>query len=90
MFERTTVDRKEFEGFLSDNQALLERSKTLIERIDTLEKTKTQLSDELKASKEKSESLEASINTSKSQSAESLRKARETMARLARETRKWT
>ena len=88
MSERVTVDRKEFEAFLSDNQALLERSQKLIERIDTLEKMVRQLRDELKASKEKLASLEASANISKSQSDEALRKARETMARLAKETEK--
>ena len=88
MSERVTVDRKEFEAFLSDNQALLERSQKLIEKIDALDKIVKQLRDELKTSKEKLDSLEATVNTSKSQSDESLRKARETMARLAKETEK--
>jgi len=88
MSERVTVDRKEFEAFLSDNQALLERSQKLIEKIDSLEKTVSQLRNELKTSKEKLDSLEAAVNTSKSQSDEALRSARETMARLARDTEK--
>jgi len=88
MSERVTVDRKEFEAFLSDNQALLERSQKLIEKIDGLERTVKQLRDELKVSKDKLDSLEAAVNTSKGQSDESLRKARETMARLAKETEK--
>ena len=88
MSERVTVDRKEFEAFLSDNQALLERSQKLIERIDALEKINRQLRDELRTSKEKLESLEATVNVSKSRSDESLRRARETMARLASETEK--
>ncbi|HUO41779.1 MAG TPA: hypothetical protein VMU35_02305 [Methylomirabilota bacterium] len=88
MSERVTVDRKEFEAFLSDNQALLERSQKLIEKIDSLEKIVSQLRNELKISKEKLDSLEAVVNTSKSQSDETLRRARETMARLARETEK--
>jgi len=90
MSERVTVDRKEFEAFLTDNQALLERSQKLIERIAALEKTNKQLQIELEASKEKLESLEAAMNASKSQSDESLRRARETMARLAKESEKWT
>jgi predicted nucleic acid-binding Zn-ribbon protein len=89
MSERVTVDRKEFEAFLSDNQALLERSQKLIDRIDALEKMNKQLRDDLASTKGKLESLEATMNTSKSQSDESLRRARETMARLARETEKW-
>ena len=88
MSERVTVDRKEFEAFLSDNQALLERSQRLIEKIDGLERTVKQLRDELKVSKDKLDSLESTVNTSKGQSDESLRKARETMARLAKETEK--
>jgi len=88
MSERVTVDRKEFEAFLSDNQALLERSQKLIEKIDSLEKIVSQLRNELKISKEKLDSLETVVNTSKSQSDETLRRARETMARLARETEK--
>jgi hypothetical protein len=82
MSERVTVDRKEFEAFLSDNQALLERSQKLLERIDALEMINRQLRDELKASKEKLGSLEATVSD------ESLREARETMARLASETEK--
>jgi len=88
MSERVTVDRKEFEAFLSDNQALLERSQRLIEKIDGLERTVKQLRDELKMSKDQLDSLEATVNTSKGQSDESLRKAREIMARLAKETEK--
>jgi len=88
MSERVTVDRKKFEAFLSENLALLERSQKLTEKIDALDKLFKQLRDELKTSKEKLDSLEATVNTSKSQSDESLRKARETMARLAKETEK--
>ena len=88
MSERVTVDRKEFEAFLSDNQALLERSQKLLERIDALERMNKQLRDDLKASNERLSSLEATVNAGKSQSDESLRRARETMARLAKETEK--
>jgi len=90
MSERVTVDRREFEAFLSDNQALLERSQKLIEKIDALEKMNRQLREELKITKEKLDALESTMNTSRSQSDESLRRARETMARLVRESEKWT
>ena len=90
MSERVTVDRKEFEAFLSDNQALLERSHELIERIDCLEKMNKQLRDDLKTTKETLESLGEGMNISKGESDQSLRKARETMARLVRESEKWT
>lgn len=88
MSERVTINRKEFEGFLSENQALVERSQKLIEKIDTLEKLNKQLRDELQTSKGKLESIEANLNTSMRQTDETLRTARETMARLLRETEK--
>ena len=58
MSERVTVDRKEFEAFLSDNQALLERSQKLVERTDAVQKMDKQLRDELKTTKEKLDSLD--------------------------------
>lgn len=90
--ELVTVDRKEFEGFLSDHQALVESSQKLVERIDVLEKVNKQLRDDLKTTKEKFSILwflDATMNTSKSQTDESLRKARETTARLVKESEKW-
>jgi len=88
MSERVTISRKEFEAFLSENQALVERSQKLVETIDTLERLNRQLRDELQTSKEKLESMEANLNVSTRQTDETLRKARDTMARLLRETEK--
>ncbi|MGA2784415.1 MAG: hypothetical protein ABSF09_06930 [Candidatus Bathyarchaeia archaeon] len=88
MSERVTISRKEFEAFLSENQALVERSQKLVETIDTLERLNRQLRDELQKSKERLESMEANLNISTRQTDETLRKARDTMARLLRETEK--
>ncbi|MGA3295855.1 MAG: hypothetical protein ABSD41_00220 [Candidatus Bathyarchaeia archaeon] len=88
MSERVTISRKEFEAFLSENQALVERSQKLAETIDTLERLNKQLRGELQTSKEKLESMEANLNVSTRQTDETLRKARDTMARLLRETEK--
>ncbi len=88
MSERVTISRKEFEAFLSENQALVERSQKLAETIDTLERLNRQLRDELQTSKEKLQSMEANLNVSTRQTDETLRKARDTMARLLRETEK--
>lgn len=88
MSERVTINRKEFDAFLSENQALVERSQKLVETIDTLERLNRQLRDELQTSKDKLASMEANLNASMRQTDETLRKARDTMARLLRETEK--
>ena len=88
MSERVTISRKEFEAFLSENQTLVERSQKLVETIDTLERLNRQLRDELQTLKEKLESMEANLNISTRQTDETIRKARDTMARLLRETEK--
>ena len=86
--DRITVDRKEFEGFLADNQSLLDRSQELVKRIDELEKVNKQLREELQTYKTKVGALEADMASSSRQTDDSLRKARETMTRLIRETDK--
>jgi len=88
MSERITVDRKEFEAFLADNQSLMDRCQQLVKRIDELEKANKQLHDEIQASNAKVESLEANMGASSRQVDDSLRKTRETIARLIRETDK--
>jgi len=88
MSERVTISRKEFEAFLSENQALIERSQKLVETIDTLERLNRQLRDELQISNERLESMEANLNISTRQTDETIRKARDTMTRLLRETEK--
>jgi predicted nucleic acid-binding Zn-ribbon protein len=88
MSEHLTINRKEFEAFLTENAALVERSQKLIEKIDTLEKLNKQLRDELQTLKNKFEAIEADLNTSMRQTDEKLRNARETMGRLLRETEK--
>ena len=88
MSERITVDRKEFEAFLADNQSLMDRCQQLVKRIDELEKANKQLHDQIQASNAKVESLEANMGASSRQVDDSLRKTRETIARLIRETDK--
>ena len=88
MSERITVDRKEFEAFLADNQSVIDRCQQLAKRIDELEKANKQLREDLQASKAKVESLEANMGAGSREMDESLRKTRETIARLIRETDK--
>jgi hypothetical protein len=51
MSDRVTVERKELEGFLAENQKLLDRSQAFMNRIDQLENENKQLRDELQATK---------------------------------------
>jgi O-antigen/teichoic acid export membrane protein len=84
MSDRVTVEQKEFEGFLTENQKLLDRSQAIMNRIDQLENENKQLRDELQAAKARLGVMEST------QADESLRKAREVMSRLAKETDKST
>lgn len=86
MSERVTVNRKEFEAFLAENQAIVERTQKLIEKIDSLNAINKQLRDELQALKEKQGSAQVDLNVSVRQTDETLRSAREKMARLISET----
>lgn len=86
MSERVTVNRKEFDAFLAENQAILERTQKLIEKIDSLTALNKQLRDELQASKEKRDLAQVDLNVSVRQTDETLRSAREKMARLISET----
>lgn len=88
MSERVSLDRKEFETFLAENQSLIEKSQQLLQRVDSLEKLNKGLDEELKMAKSRIASLEATLNNSGRQGDEALRKARETMGRLMKETEK--
>jgi len=87
MSERITVDRKEFENFLSENQKLLERYQQLMNTIDRLEKENKQLRDELEASRAKLRALESNLAETR-QSDDALKRARSNIARLIEETDK--
>jgi DNA anti-recombination protein RmuC len=88
MPDRIPLDRAEFEAFLAENRALVERSLKLLERIDTLEKLNKQLEEELKKTKERLSTVETELNAGQHQASESLREARDTIGRLLKETEK--
>ena len=87
MSERITVDRKEFESFLSENQKLLERYQQLMNTIDRLEKDNNGLRDELETSRAKLRALESNLAGMR-QSDDALKKARGNIVRLIEETDK--
>ena len=75
--ERITLNRKEFEAFLAENQKLLERSESLIQTLAALETTNNQLRQELQAAKESLNTLKAELNGENREGDEGLRMARE-------------
>jgi len=87
---RIMVDRKEFEGFLAEEQKLVDRSQALMDRIGQLENENKRLGDELEATKIRLGSIESNITNTTSQADDSLRKAGETMSRLTKEADKRT
>jgi predicted nucleic acid-binding Zn-ribbon protein len=89
MSDRVTVERKEFESFLAENQKLIERSQALMNTIDRLEKENKQMRDELEASRARLRTLESSMAAMR-QSDDALKKARNNIARLIEETDKRT
>jgi FtsZ-binding cell division protein ZapB len=88
MSDRVTVERKEFESFLAENQKLVDRSQALISTIDRLEKENKQLRDELEASRARLRTLEHADMAEMRQSGDALKKARNDIARLIEETDK--
>jgi predicted nucleic acid-binding Zn-ribbon protein len=75
--ERITLNRKEFEAFLAENQTLLERSEKLVETIAALENANKQLRQELQAANESLKTLKAELTGETREGDERLRMARE-------------
>jgi predicted nucleic acid-binding Zn-ribbon protein len=87
MSDRVTIERKEFESFLAENQKLIDRSQALMGTIDKLEKDNKQLRDELDVSRARLRSVESNL-TDMRQSDDALKKARANIARLIEEADK--
>jgi len=87
MSDRVTVERKEFENFLAENQKLIDRSQALMSTIDRLEKDNKQLRDELEVARTRLRALESNMSVAR-ESDDALRKARKEIARLIEETDK--
>jgi len=87
MSDRVTVERKEFESFLAENQKLIDRSQALMSTIDRLEKENKQLRDELEVSRARVRALEVNASEMR-QSDDALKRARANVARLMEEADK--
>ncbi len=86
MSDRVSVDRREFQAFLSENKELVERYQGLLDKLGTLRKLNKDLEDRLRLAEQKLGSLEQKAGVSIEQADDVLRKARATMARLMEET----
>ena len=84
MSDRVTVERKEFESFLAENQKLIDRSRELMSTIDKLEKENRQLKEELEALRASRQVAESSAR----QVEDSLKRARNDISRLIEEADK--
>ena len=81
MSDRVTVERKEFDGFLAENQKLMGR-------VDRLEGENKRLRGELGDTRTRLESIESNMGDDTREGDELLTKARETASRLATEADK--
>jgi predicted nucleic acid-binding Zn-ribbon protein len=87
MSDRVTVERKEFESFLAENQKLIDRSQALMSTIDRLEKDNKQLREELEDARARLRALESDMAAAR-ESDDALKRARKDIARLIDETDK--
>jgi predicted nucleic acid-binding Zn-ribbon protein len=81
-----SLDRKEFEAFLTDYQAFVERSQKILDKIDRLQKANKDLQDELLSTRNRLQSFQEDLDMDVRQTDDTLRKARETIAQLIKET----
>jgi len=84
MSDRVSLERKEFESFLAENQKLIDRSQALIGTIDRLEKDNKELRAEVEASRTRVRMLETNMANMR-QSDDVLKKTTGNIARLIEE-----
>ena len=84
MSDRVSLERKEFESFLAENQKLIDRSQALIGTIDRLENDNKELRAEVEASRARVRALETNMADMR-QSDDVLKKTTGNIARLIEE-----
>ena len=85
MSDRISVDRKEFQAFVVENQELVKRVQELHEKLNSLREVNKDLEQKLDLAEQKLNSLEKKVDTEVQMGDDTLRKARAAMTRLIEE-----
>ena len=86
MSERISVSTKELQGFLADNQQLMERYEKMLNRLTVLDRLNKELEEKQRQTEAKLKLIEQRNEGDIQKADETLRKARATIARLIKET----
>lgn len=86
MVDRVSIDRKEFQAFVAENQELVQRYQKQLEQLGSLRSLNKDLEEKLRLAEQKISSLEQKAAVEVQEGDGTLRKARDTMARLMKET----
>lgn len=74
MSDRVSVDRKEFQAFLAENQELVERYQKLLDKLGSLRNLNKDLEEKLRLAEQKISALERKSGVEGQQGDETLRK----------------
>lgn len=86
MSDRVSIDRKEFQAFVAENQELVKRYQELLDKLNSLREINKNLQEKLDLAERRLDSLEKKVGVEVQAGDDRLRKARATMARLEKET----
>ncbi len=85
MSDRVSVDRKEFQAFVAENQELVKRYQELLDKLNSLREINKDLQEKLDLAERRLDSPEKKVGEVQAGD-DRLRKARATMAQLEKET----
>ena len=86
MSDRVSVDRKEFQAFVAENQELVKRYQELLDKLNSLREINKDVQEKLDLAERRLDSLEKKVGVEVQAGDDRLREARATMARLEEET----
>jgi predicted nucleic acid-binding Zn-ribbon protein len=86
MSDRVSVDRKEFQAFVAENQELVKRYQELLDKLNSLREINKDVQEKLDLAERRLDSLEKKVGVEVQAGDDRLRKARATMAQLEKET----
>jgi len=86
MSDLVSVDRKEFQAFVAENQELVKRYQELLDKLNSLREINKDLQEKLDLAERRLDSPEKKVGVEVQAGDDRLRKARATMAQLEKET----